>query len=143
MLKFVQHPRCPDIKILASEIVYKNKYTHITISSKYDGILLNDVKFLLKKVQHRSYYRAIYFLSFISNLEQRNFILHILNSISSYLQNNYDINIAKLWINTISIKKHPKVNRLIIRKKAIKQLEVSYYFNIELGFVPKLIPKKD
>ena len=113
MLKFVQHPKCSDIKILASEIDYKNKHKHIILISKYNGILSNTTKIILKKVESRSYLRAIYLLSFIPNQKERYFMLQVFNAVATYVQNNQDVNIIKLWLNRISIKKDLKKNLVI------------------------------
>ena len=142
MLKFVQHPKCSDIKILASEIDYKNKHKHIILISKYNGILSNTTKIILKKVESRSYLRAIYLLSFIPNQKERYFMLQVFNAVATYVQNNQDVNIIKLWLNRISIKKDLKKNLVIESFEKNLKLQNSSYIQIEIGFVPKILTKK-
>ena len=142
MLKFVQHPRCSDIKILASEVIRRKKHKHIVIIAKYDGIISNNTKILLKKVQSRSYSRVMYLLSFIPDNKERSYFLQTFNSVSIYVQNNHDVNVVKLWVNSIFIQKRPKKNSLVTLGQRSQNFQFYSYLRIELGFTPKIIIRK-
>lgn len=111
----------------------KKRY-YVSFCTKFKIILSNLVKVILKKIQHRSYYRALDLILFIPDLVQRNFLLEAFNSASSYLQNNYDVNIVKIWINKVWIKKDEKTNKLVtINQRSLKSLSF-YSIIIEFGF---------
>jgi hypothetical protein len=131
---FIEDPRSSDfgeINILDT-CIKKRKY--VSFSTRYNAIFSNSVKIILKRIELRSYYRALDLLLFIPDLVQRNFILQVFNSASSYLQNNYDVNIIKLWINSIYVKKDEKINELIKFHKTTNDLPFSYHISIEFGF---------
>nr|YP_010594916.1 hypothetical protein PKF95_pgp117 [Stephanopyxis turris]WAJ57651.1 hypothetical protein [Stephanopyxis turris] len=108
---------------------------YITINATYTGLLSNNAKILLKKIQHRSFSRATHLLSSVPDVVERNFLLQLLNSASSYLQNNYDANIVKIWVDNIYIKKQPKINQVILQNHKTQHLQFSYSILIEFAFI--------
>jgi hypothetical protein len=132
----VKHPRCFDIRIFDSKLKEHDK--HIIVNTHYNGKLSIITQRLLKKVQHRSYYRAMNFLSLIPNKTERNFLIQTLNSISACFQNNYDANIVKIWVENVSIQKKLAPNYLINFYQKNGNMKISYSILIEVAVITKL-----
>jgi hypothetical protein len=136
-IQTVKHPRCIDIRINSSKLKEYDK--HIIVNTPYNGKLSITTQRLLKKVQHRSYYRAINFLSLIPNQNERKFLIQTLNSISACFQNNYDANIVKIWIENVSIQKKLAPNYLINFYHKNGNMKISYLILIEVAITTKLL----
>jgi hypothetical protein len=136
-IQTVKHPRCIDIRINSSKLKEYDK--HIIVNTPYNGKLSITTQRLLKKVQHRSYYRAINFLSLIPNQNERKFLIQTLNSISACFQNNYDANIVKIWIENVSIQKKLAPNYLINFYHKNGNMKISYFILIEVAITTKLL----
>jgi hypothetical protein len=136
-IQTVKHPRCIDIRINSSKLKEYDK--HIIVNTPYNGKLSITTQRLLKKVQHRSYYRAINFLSLIPNQNERKFLIQTLNSISACFQNNYDANIVKIWIENVSIQKKLAPNYLINFYHKNENMKISYFILIEVAITTKLL----
>jgi hypothetical protein len=111
----------------------------VTTVTQYNGKLSIHTQRTLKKIQHRSYYRAMNFLSFIPNRIERNFLIQTLNSVSAYLQNNYDVNIVTIWIENVSIQKQVIPNYLINFYQKNLNMKISYFILIEVGIKTKFM----
>jgi hypothetical protein len=111
---------------------------HLIVNTQYNRKLSITTQRLLKKVQHRSYYRAINFLSLIPNQNERKFLIQTLNSISACFQNNYDANIVKIWVENVSIQKKLAPNYLINFYQKNGNMKISYSILIEVAVITKL-----
>lgn len=131
----VKHPRCSDFRI--ARLKLKDPDKHFIVYTRYKGKLAITTQRLLKKVQHRSYYRFLNFLSLIPNQNERNFLIQTLNSIGACLENNYDTNIVKIWVENISIQKQLAPNSLINFYNKNVNLKISYIILIEVAVTPK------
>jgi hypothetical protein len=133
----VKHPRCFDIRIARSKLNDQDK--HILVNTQYNGKLSINTQGILKKIQHRSYYRAMNFLSLIPNQIERNFLIQTLNSVGACLQNNYDTNIVKIWVESVSIQKQVSPNYLITFYHKNVNMKISYFILIEVTVATKLM----
>jgi hypothetical protein len=133
----VKHPRCFDIRITRSKIHDQEK--HILLNTQYNGKLSSNTQRILKKIQHRSYYRVLNFLSLIPNQIERNFLIQTLNSVGACLQNNYDANIVKIWVENVSIQKQLTPNSLINSYHKNVNMKISYFILIDVAVTTKLM----
>ena len=80
----IPHPRCNDIHIKIPKknenITIIDNSQDLTIQVQYPGKLSINTQKILKKIQHRAYYRALNLLSAVSNQYERNFLLQLLIS---------------------------------------------------------------
>lgn len=111
----------------------------MTIQTLYPGQLSINTQRLLKKTQHRAYYRAMNLLSAVSNQSERNFLLQLLISLGSCLQNNYDANIVKIWVDNVSIQEHIKSNSLINAVEKNRVVKISHLIELKLGVTSQLL----
>ena len=104
----------------------------VVFNTIYSGMLSNSAKSVSKKIWHYSYYKALDLLIFIPNLVERNFILQALRSAASYLQNNYDVDLMKLSVDSIIIQKDKKTSKLIRLSKTTQYLPFFCHISIKL-----------
>lgn len=139
----IPHPRCNDIHIKIPKknenITIIDNSQDLTIQTLYPGQLSINAQRILKKTQHRAYYRATNLLSAISNKSERTFLLQLLISLVSYLQNNYDANIIKIWVDNVSIQEYIKNNSLIHATDKNREIKISHLIEIKLGVTSQLL----
>lgn len=139
----IPHPRCNDIHIKIPKknenITIIDNSQDLTIQVQYPGKLSINTQKILKKIQHRAYYRALNLLSAVSNQYERNFLLQLLISVASCLQNNYDANIIKIWVDNVSIQEHIKNNSLIDALDKKKEIKISHLIEMKLGVTSQLL----
>jgi hypothetical protein len=139
----IPHPRCNDIHIKIPKknenITIIDNSQDLTIQTLYPGQLSINTQRILKKIQHRAYYRATNLLSAISNQTERNFLVQLLISLGSCLQNNYDANIVKIWIDNVSIQEHIKNNSLINVADKKREAKILHLIEIRLSFTSQLL----
>jgi hypothetical protein len=139
----IPHPRCNDIHIKIPKknesITIIDNSQDLTIQAEYPGQLSLNTQRILKKIQHRAYYRAINLLSAVSNQSERNFLLQLLISLASCLQNNYDANIVKIWVDNVSIQEHIKSNSLINATDKNKGIKISHLIELKMGVTSQLL----
>jgi hypothetical protein len=139
----IPHPRCNDIHIKIPKknesITIIDNSQDLTVQTLYPGQLSINTQRLLKKTQHRAYYRAINLLSAVSNQSERNFLLQLLISLGSCLQNNYDANIVKIWVDNVSIQEHIKSNSLINAVEKNRVVTISHLIELKLGVTSQLL----
>lgn len=139
----IPHPRCNDIHLKIPKknenITIIDNSQDLTIQAMYPGQLSMNTQRILKKIQHRAYYRAINLLSAISNQSERNFLLQLLISLASCLQNNYDANIVKIWIDNVSIQEYRNSNSLINATDKNKNVKLSHLIELKLAVTSQLL----
>ena len=139
----IPHPRCNDIHIKIPKknesITIIDNSQDLTIQTLYSGQLSINTQRILKKIQHRAYYRATNLLSSISNQSERNFLLQLLISLASCLENNYDANIVKIWIDNVSIQEYIKNNSLISVTDKNREAKISHLIEIKLSVTSQLL----
>lgn len=139
----IPHPRCNDIHIKIPKknesIIIIDNSQDLTIQTLYPGQLSINTQRILKKTQHRAYYRATNLLSAISNQSERNFLVQLLISLASCLQNNYDANIVKIWIDNVSIQEYIKGNSLINITDKKREAKISHLIEIKLSVTSQLL----
>jgi len=139
----IPHPRCNDIHIKIPKknenITIIDNSQDIVVQTLYPGQLSINSQRILKKTQHRAYYRATNLLSTISSQSERNFLLQLLISLASCLQNNYDANIVKIWIDNVSIQEYIKNNRLINVTDKNRKTKISHLIEIKLSVTSQLL----
>lgn len=143
----IPHPRCNEIHIKIPKkdegiTIIDNSQT-LTVQTLYSSQLSINTQRILKKTQNRAYYRAIHLISSIANQSERNFLLQFLISISACLENNYDANIVKIWIDSISIQEYVKSNNLIRLTKKPTEVRSSHLIEINLGVTSQLLINED
>jgi len=109
---------------------------YITINTKYEVRLSQNLKQVLKKLKKCSFYKSVGLLSNISNVTERNEILQILYSVVTYVENNHNANLVKLWIDDIFIENVSKINSFL--NQNVEKLDDQSYIIINLGFEYKL-----
>jgi hypothetical protein len=55
------------------------------------------------------------------------------------LQNNYDANIIKIWVDNVSIQEHIKNNSLIDSIDKKKEIKISHLIEMKLGVTSQLL----
>ena len=105
MPKLRPHPRCRDFfRVYTNPMILE----FMTVSAKNTHLVSQDANKTLKSLRRRSFYKAIEIVSEIENITERNSILQILYSVATYSENNHSINLLKLWIDDIYVKRHKK-----------------------------------
>jgi len=66
-------------------------------------------------------------------------LLQLLISLASCLQNNYDANIVKIWVDNVSIHEHIKSNSLISATDKKKKITISHLIEMKLGITSQLL----
>ena len=107
----IPHPKCRDFRpIHHDEII---SFKSITVNVKKICLLSQNTSMILKRFRSRSFYKSVEIVSEIENLTERNAILQILYSVATYSENNHTMNLLKLWIEDIYIKKIINTNQFI------------------------------
>ena len=132
------HPRCRDFFRVQQQDPMILEF--VTVSAKNTHLLSQDANKTLKSLRRRSFYKAIEIVSEIENITERNSILQILYSAATYGENNHSINLLKLWIDDIYVKKTINTNQFIHRN--YKNLQYTHNIIIKLGFEYKVPPLK-
>ena len=83
---------------------------------------------ILNNLQRCSFYKVYDLISRISHVREREYFRQFFDSITSYLENNYSIDIRKVWVRNISIKALASYNRN----------KLSYNIDITLGFAEEV-----
>jgi len=112
----------------------------VTVNAKNTRLVSQDANKTLKSLRRRSFYKAIEIVSEIENIGERNSILQILYSVATYGENNHSINLLKLWIDDIYVKRTINTNRFIHRN--YKNLQYTHNIIIKFGFEYKVPPIK-
>ena len=55
------------------------------------------------------------------------------------MQNNYDANIIKIWVDNVSIQEHIKNNSLIDALDKKKEIKISHLIEMKLGVTSQLL----
>jgi len=132
------HPRCRDFFRVQQQDPMILEF--VTVSAKNTHLVSQDANKTLKSLRRRSFYKAIEIVSEIENITERNSILQILYSAATYGENNHSINLLKLWIDDIYVKKTINTNQFIHRN--YKNLQYTHNIIIKLGFEYKVPPLK-
>jgi hypothetical protein len=139
----IPHPRCNDIHIKIPKknenITIIDNSQDLTVQTLYPGQLSINTQRILKKTQHRAYYRATNLLSAISDTSERNFLLQLLISLGSCLQNNYDANIVKIWVENVVIQEYIKNNSLLNTTDKNKDIKILHLIEIKLSLTSQLL----
>jgi len=131
------HPRCRDFfRIHPNPMILE----FMTVNAKNTRLVSQDANKTLKSLRRRSFYKAIDIVSEIENITERNSILQILYSVAAYSENNHSINLLKLWIDDIYVKKIVNTNQFIHRN--YENLRYTHNIIIKLGFEYKVPPLK-
>ena len=131
------HPRCRDFfHIHPNPMILE----FMTVNAKNTRLVSQDANKTLKSLRRRSFYKAIDIVSEIENITERNSILQILYSVAAYSENNHSINLLKLWIDDIYVKKIINTNQFIHRN--YENLRYTHNIIIKLGFEYKVPPLK-
>ena len=112
----------------------------MTINTKNTRLVSQEANKTLKSLRRRSFYRAVEIVSEIENITERNSILQILYSVATYGENNHSINLLKLWIDDIYVRKTVNTNQFIDRN--YKNLQYTHNIIIKFGFEYKVPPIK-
>ena len=138
MPRLKPHPRCRDFFRVHQQDPMILEF--VTVSAKNTHLISQDANKTLKSLRRRSFYKAIEIVSEIESITERNSILQILYSAATYGENNHSINLLKLWIDDIYIKKTINTNQFIHRN--YKNLQYTHNITIKLGFEYKVPPLK-
>ena len=131
------HPRCRDFfRVHQGPMILE----FVTVNAKNTRLVSQDANKTLKSLRRRSFYKAIEIVSEIENIGERNSILQILYSVATYGENNHSINLLKLWIDDIYVKRTVNTNRFIHRN--YKNLQYTHNIIIKFGFEYKVPPIK-
>ena len=131
------HPRCRDFfRVHQGPMILE----FVTVNAKNTRLVSQDANKTLKSLRRRSFYKAIEIVSEIENIGERNSILQILYSVATYGENNHSINLLKLWIDDIYVKKIVNTNQFIHRN--YENLRYTHNIIIKLGFEYKVPPLK-
>ena len=99
----IPHPKCRDFPpIHDDEIIF---FRSTVVNVKKICLLSQNTSMILKRFRRRSFYKSVEIVSEIENLTERNAILQILYSVATYNENNHSMNLLKIWIDDIYIKK--------------------------------------
>ena len=113
-----------------------------TFSVKCDKKLSPLAKTILQSFNFKLYYYVIddplYLLK--SNLDERDYLLQILNSSVIFLQNNLYVNFFDIYIYDITINEVSKFNRFV--NKQSNSFKVSNIITIKLAYQIKPVQKK-
>ena len=113
-----------------------------TFSVKCDNKLSPLAKTILESFNFKLYYYVIDDLLYLlkSNLDERDYLLQILNSSVIFLQNNLYVNFFDIYIYDITINEVSKFNRFV--NKQSNSFKVSNIITIKLAYQIKPIQKK-
>jgi len=113
-----------------------------TFSVKCDSKLSPLAKTILQSFNFKLYYYVIDDLLYLlkSNLDERDYLLQILNSSVIFLQNNLYVNFFDIYIYDITINEVSKFNRFV--SKQSNSFKVSNIITIKLAYQIKPVQKK-
>ena len=113
-----------------------------TFSVKCDNKLSPLAKTILQSFNFKLYYYVIDDLLYLlkSNLNERDYLLQILNSSVIFLQNNLYVNFFDIYIYDITINEVSKFNRFV--SKQSNSFKVSNIITIKLAYQIKPVQKK-
>lgn len=113
-----------------------------TFSVKCDNKLSPLAKTILQSFNFKLYYYVIDDLLYLlkSNLDERDYLLQILNSSVIFLQNNLYVNFFDIYIYDITINEVSKFNRFV--NKQSNSFKVSNIITIKLAYQIKPVQKK-
>ena len=113
-----------------------------TFSVKCDNKLSPLAKTILQSFNFKLYYYVIDDLLYLlkSNLNERDYLLQILNSSVIFLQNNLYVNFFDIYIYDITINEVSKFNRFV--NKQSNSFKVSNIITIKLAYQIKPVQKK-
>lgn len=117
------HIICADLKQIKDT---KELFTPLTLH--YNGAFSQNALTILNNLQRCSFYKVYDLISRISHVREREYFRQFFDSITSYLENNYSIDIRKVWVRNISIKALASYNRN----------KLSYNIDITLGFAEEV-----
>jgi hypothetical protein len=113
-----------------------------TFNVKCDAKLSPLAKTILSSFKFKLYYYVIDDLLYLlkSNLEERDYLLQILNSSVIFLQNNLYVNFFDIYIYDISINEISKINRFVNEQP--ESFKLSNTITIKLAYQVTAVPKK-
>ena len=113
-----------------------------TFNVKCDAKLSPLAKTILSSFKFKLYYYVIDDLLYLlkSNLEERDYLLQILNSSVIFLQNNLYVNFFDIYIYDISINEISKINRFVNEQP--ETFKLSNTITIKLAYQVTAVPKK-
>ena len=113
-----------------------------TFNVKCDAKLSPLAKTILSSFKFKLYYYVIDDLLYLlkSNLEERDYLLQILNSSFIFLQNNLYVNFFDIYIYDISINEISKINRFVNEQP--ESFKLSNTITIKLAYQVTAVPKK-
>jgi len=113
-----------------------------TFSVKCDNKLSPLAKTILQSFNFKLYYYVIDDLLYLlkSNLDERDYLLQILNSSVIFLQNNLYVNFFDIYIYDITINEVSKFNRFVNEQS--NSFKVSNIITIKLAYQIKPVQKK-
>ena len=113
-----------------------------TFNVKCDKKLSSLAITILQSFKFKLYYYVMDDLLYLlkSNLDERDYLLQILNSSVIFLQNNLYVNFFDIYIYDISINEVSKFNRFVNEQS--KLFKVSNTITIKLAYQIKPVPKK-
>lgn len=104
------HPKCQDFPPIRQNVIF---FRSTIVNVKKICLLSQSTSMILKRFRRRSFYKSVEIVSEIENLTERNAILQILYSVATYNENNHSMNLLKIWIDDIYIKKIINTNQFI------------------------------
>ena len=141
MSKLLKHPRCIDFYFTNLSQTSLN-LGYVTITAKYNSTLSLNILNTLKNIRKRSFYKAVEILSYLSDNLERDYILQILYSATTYIENNYSANLLKVWINDIRIKEVKKLNKFFDKTNDDSNCEIFIIVNLGFEYKDILIKKQ-
>jgi hypothetical protein len=113
-----------------------------TFNVKCDKKLSSLAITILQSFKFKLYYYVMDDLLYLlkSNLDERDYLLQILNSSVIFLQNNLYVNFFDIYIYDISINEISKFNRFVNEQSEL--FKVSNTITIKLAYQIKPVPKK-
>jgi len=113
-----------------------------TFNVKCDDKLSPLAKTILSSFKFKLYYYVIDDLLYLlkSNLEERDYLLQILNSSVIFLQNNLYVNFFDIYIYDITINEISKINRFVNEQP--ESFKLSNTITIKLAYQVTAVPKK-
>ena len=113
-----------------------------TFNVKCDKKLSSLAITILQSFKFKLYYYVMDDLLYLlkSNLEERDYLLQILNSSVIFLQNNLYVNFFDIYIYDISINEISKINRFVNEQP--ESFKLSNTITIKLAYQVTAVPKK-
>jgi hypothetical protein len=110
-----------------------------TFNVKCDSKLSPLAKIILQSFNFKIYYYVVDDLLYLlkSNPDERDYLLHILNSTVIFLQNNSYVNFFDIYLYAVNITELSKFNRFVNEES-----EAFEILTIKLAYQVKSIPKK-